>query len=104
MIRKATKMKIYQHCYAEYKLRHDKLWPEMAAMLKGHGAKNYSIFLDEETGFLFAYVEIESEQLWAKVAQTDICQKWWAYMADIMETNDDHSPKSWPLTDVFYLA
>lgn len=103
MIRKATKMKVHQDAYEEYKKRHDELWPEMEVMLKEHGAHNYSIFLDEDLGLLFAYVEIESEELWAKTASTEICQKWWAYMADIMETNSDNSPKAWELKDVFYL-
>jgi len=103
MIRKATKMKVLPDCYEEYKKRHDELWPDMAAMLKSHGASRYSIFLDEETGSLFAYVILESEERWAQVAKTEICQKWWAYMKDIMETNDDNSPKSWELTEVFYL-
>jgi len=103
MIRTATKMKVYTDCYEEYKRRHDELWPEMEAILKSHGAHQYSIFLDEETGTLFAYVEIESEEKWAKVAQTEVCQKWWAYMKDIMETNSDDSPKSQKLKEVFYL-
>jgi len=30
-------------------------------------------------------------------------QKWWTYMKDIMETNDDHSPVSTSLKEVFYL-
>ena len=103
MIRKASKMKVFPECYAEYKKRHDELWPEMEAMLKEHGAHHYSIFLDEETGTLYAYVIIESEEKWSEVAQTEICQKWWAYMKDIMETNVDSSPKSWDLKEVFYL-
>jgi len=96
-------MKVFPGQYEEYKKRHDELWPEMEAMLKEHGAHNYSIFLDEETGTLFAYVVIESEEKWGAVAQTEICQKWWAYMKDIMESNEDNSPKSWPLQEVFYL-
>ena len=30
-----------------------------------------------------------------------IVQKWWAYMADIMDTNPDNSPVSIPLKEVF---
>ena len=104
MIRVATKMKVYPDCYEAYIRRHDKLWPEMKAVLKSHGVHHYSIFLDEETGTLFAYVEIESEAKWAQVAQTEVCQKWWAYMKDLMETNPDNSPKSQGLKEVFYLA
>jgi len=104
MIRKATKMKVLAGCYEEYQKRHDELWPEMETMLKAHGASQYSIFLDQETGDLFAYVVLESEALWAEVPKQEICQKWWAYMSDIMEVNADHSPKSWALDEVFYLG
>ncbi|MBE0341640.1 L-rhamnose mutarotase, partial [Paenibacillus sp. 28ISP30-2] len=72
-------------------------------VLKRHGAHNYSIFLDEETGSLFAFLEIEDEEKWGQIAQTDICQKWWAYMEPLMETNPDNSPVSRNLKEVFYL-
>lgn len=104
MIRKGSKMKVYPHAFEEYKKRHDELWPEMADMLRAHGAKDYSIFLDEETGTLFAYVTIASEKRWSEVAETAICQKWWQYMKDIMETNEDGSPVSQELKEVFYLS
>jgi len=103
VIRKASKMRVFPECYGEYKKRHDELWPEMRAMLKEHGARDYSIFLDEETGALFAYVEIESERRWNEIARTEVCRKWWAYMRDIMETNADGSPKATDLREVFYL-
>ena len=96
-------MHVFPDYYEEYKRRHDKLWPEMAEVLKRHGAHNYSIFLDEETGSLFAFLEIEDEEKWEQVAQTDICQKWWAYMEPLMETNPDKSPVSRNLKEVFYL-
>ncbi|MDQ0178024.1 L-rhamnose mutarotase [Bacillus chungangensis] len=103
MIRKASVMFVYKECYEEYKRRHDELWPEMAAALKAHGAHNYSIFLDEETGRLYAYLEIEDEKKWADMAKTEVCQKWWAYMEPLMETNQDNSPVSVELKEVFYL-
>ncbi len=49
---------------AEYKRRHDALWPEMAAVLKEHGVHAYSIFLHPTTGQLFASVQIEDEERW----------------------------------------
>ena len=102
MIRKGGIMTVYKDCYEEYKKRHDELWPEMALELKKHGAHNYSIFLEEETGKLFAYLEIEDEEKWTLMSKTAICAKWWAYMADIMETNPDNSPVYKDLKDVFY--
>ena len=103
MIRKAVKMKVCSGQHEEYKKRHDEIWEPLKKVLKNHGAHNYSIFLDKETNSLFAYVEIESEELWDKVAETEECKKWWNFMEDIMETNEDNSPKSTELREVFYL-
>ena len=96
-------MYVKKEAYDEYKKRHDEIWPEMAAELKRHGAHNYSIFLHRETGQLFAYLEVESEEKWDQMASTEVCQKWWKYMDPLMETNEDHSPVSIDLDEVFYL-
>lgn len=100
---KAFKMKLYEGMKAEYEKRHNNLWPEMKDMIHNYGGKNYSIFLDEDTNTLFAYIEIENEEKWSMSADTEICRKWWAYMADIMETNEDNSPVSIDLRNVFHL-
>jgi L-rhamnose mutarotase len=103
MIRKASIMKVFKDCHEEYRRRHDELWPEMREMLLEHGVVSYSIFLDEENNLLFAYLEIEDEERWAKSAETSVCSKWWEYMEDIMETNEDNSPVSRELKEVFFL-
>ncbi len=97
------KMKLYEGMEEEYIDRHNQLWPEMIDMLHAHGGKNYTIFLDRETNHLFGYIEIEDEALWAKSADTAINRKWWDFMADIMETNEDNSPVSKPLVNVFHM-
>ncbi|MCG6213661.1 MULTISPECIES: L-rhamnose mutarotase [Vibrio] len=89
---------------AQYQQRHDELWPELAQTLKAHGAHNYSIFLHPDTLQLFGYVEVESQARWQTIANTEVCQRWWSFMAELMEVNDDSSPQSTPLTDMFYLA
>ena len=100
---KGFKMYLNEGMEAEYKRRHDELWPEMKEMIHEFGGKNYSIFLDGDTNILFGYIEIESEEKWAKSADTAICRKWWDYMADIMKVNPDNSPVSIDLADVFHL-
>lgn len=97
------KMKLYEGMEEEYIDRHNQLWPEMIDMLHAHGGKSYTIFLDRETNLLFGYIEIEDEALWAKSADTAINRKWWDFMADIMETNEDNSPVSKPLVNVFHM-
>jgi len=103
LIRKANIMYVYKDKYDEYKKRHDELWPEMRKALKDHGANNYSIFLEPTTGQLFAYLEVEDEEKWSVISQTEICKKWWAYMEPLMVTNTDNSPKSTLLEEVFYI-
>ena len=102
-IRKAFVMSVHAGCEEEYEIRHNPIWKELEALLKAHGVSNYSIFLHPETRQLFGYAEIESEELWNKIAQTEICQRWWAHMADIMPANPDKSPVSAPLKEVFHL-
>lgn len=88
---------------AEYERRHSPIWTELENTLKQHGVSNYSIFLHPETNQLFAYAEIEDEARWNAIAQTDVCQRWWKHMGDIMPSNPDNSPVSLPLNEVFHI-
>lgn len=103
MIRKSIKMQLYPGMAEEYEKRHRALWPSMIEMIHAHGGSNYSIFLDQETNVLYGYLEIEDEEKWAKLADTEVNRKWWDYMADIMETNADNSPVCTDLVPVFHL-
>ena len=103
MTRKGFKMFLYPGMAQEYEKRHNELWPEMKDMIHAHGGHNYSIYLDPETNVLYGYLEVEDEELWAKSADTAINRKWWDYMADIMETNEDNSPVCVDLEPMFYL-
>ena len=103
MQRIAFKMKLFKGSEAEYKRRHDELWPELKTLLKQAGIKDYSIFLDEETNTLFGYLTINDATQLDELPGHPVMQKWWKYMKDIMETNDDNSPVNIPLKEVFYL-
>lgn len=103
MIRKAFLMKANPDAHDEYERRHHPIWTELQTVLKNHGVSNYSIFLERETNQLFGYAEIESEELWQKIAATDECRRWWAFMKDVMATNEDDSPVSIELREVFHL-
>lgn len=104
MIRKAFLMTLKPGAEAEYEKRHNPIWPELQAVLKSHGVKTYSIFLDGSDELkLFAYAEIESEELWQRIADADVCRRWWAYMKDLMLTNPDDSPVVADLKEVFHL-
>ena len=103
MIRKAFIMSVNAGSESEYRKRHSPVWDDLVAVLRDHGVHNYSIFLHPETRQLFGYVEIEDEERWAAIARTDVCQRWWKHMADVMPANPDHSPVSLDLNEVFHL-
>jgi L-rhamnose mutarotase len=103
MIRKAFLMTLKPGNQAEYEQRHKPIWAELQAALKAHGVSNYSIFLNRQTEQLFAYAEIESEELWNQLAETEVCQRWWAFMKDLMLTNPDNSPVAVALDEVFHM-
>lgn len=102
-MRVAFKMKLKPGFKEEYKRRHDELWPELKTLLKEQGVKDYSIFFDEETNILFGVQNQEGDSSSQDLGTLEIVQKWWAYMADIMETNPDNSPVTVSMDEVFYL-
>jgi L-rhamnose mutarotase len=103
MIRKAFVMSVNAGSELEYQERHSPIWDDLTTVLRDHGVNNYSIFLHPETRQLFAYVEIEDEQRWAAIARTEVCQRWWKYMGDVMPSNPDNSPVGIDLNEVFHL-
>jgi L-rhamnose mutarotase len=103
MRRNAFVMKLKPGFEAEYKKRHDEIWPDLAKELKAAGISDYSIFLDERTGYLFAVQKLTDDNTAAHLPQTAVVKKWWAYMKDIMDSNPDNSPVATPLQEVFHL-
>lgn len=103
MERMAFKMHLNEGQKEEYKKRHAEIWPELKLLLKESGISEYSIFLDEETNTLFAFQKVSGEGGSQNLGKTEIVQKWWKYMADIMKTNPDNSPVSVELEEVFYM-
>ena len=103
MLRNAFKMKLKPGAVEEYKRRHDALWPELARELRAAGVSDYSIFLDEDTLTLFAVQKLADGHTAGALPQTAIVQKWWAYMAPLMEVNPDRSPACTGLREVFHL-
>jgi L-rhamnose mutarotase len=96
-------MSVNEGAEAEYERRHRPIWKELEDTLLAHGVATYSIYLDPETRDLFGYVEYESEEQWSAIAGTDVCQRWWRHMRDVMPANADASPVSRDLREVFHI-
>lgn len=87
----------------EYKRRHDEIWPELVEELGAAGVSDYSIFLHPQTLQLFGVLKRADNHKMDELPQTEVMQKWWRYMADIMEAEADNSPVSVPLQKLFHL-
>jgi L-rhamnose mutarotase len=99
----AMKMHLQPGMEAEYKRRHDEIWPELSALLKDAGVSDYSIHLDRETSTLFAVLWRTDDHTMDDLPNHPVMQRWWAYMADIMATNEKGEPIAIPLETVFHL-
>ena len=88
---------------AEYKKRHDQIWPELSQALRDAGVSDYSIWLDRETNMLFATLVRSDDNTLAELPQTEINRRWWAFMADVMAYNPNGTPVQVDLEQVFQL-
>lgn len=104
MYRLAFKMRLHPGSAAEYKKRHDNIWPELTQLLKKARISDYSIFLDDETNILFAVLKADELDAVERLPTSQLMKDWWSYMSDIMETNPDYSPVSRVLSEMFYMA
>ena len=100
----AFRMRLNPGEAAEYKRRHDAIWPELVRALTEAGVVDYRIFLDEETNALFAVLTRRADHRMDVLPDQPVMRRWWAMMADIMQTEPDDSPTSAPLSEVFRFA
>jgi L-rhamnose mutarotase len=97
----AFRMRLHPGSEDEYRRRHDAIWPELRALLTDAGIRDYSIHLDRETGMLFGVIWRADDHRMDELPAHPVMQRWWAYMADIMETRPDNEPVAVPLETVF---
>ena len=99
----AFRMKLKPGTTAEYKRRHDEIWPELTQLLGEAGIYDYSIFLDEEDMHLFAVLKLKEVNKRDLLPSQPVMRRWWVYMQDLMYTQPDGRPNEWPLTPLFHL-
>ena len=99
----AFRMTLHEGQLDEYRRRHDEIWPELVALLKEAGVEDYSIHYDAETRALFGVLWRRDNHEMADLPSHPVMQKWWAHMADIMETHANNEPVATPLVNVFHM-
>jgi L-rhamnose mutarotase len=99
----AFRMQLNPGMEAEYKRRHDAIWPELVSLLKNAGVSDYSIHLDRETDTLFGVLWRTDDHRMDGLPYHPVMQRWWAHMADIMATDQNNEPILTPLVTVFHM-
>jgi len=105
MQRYAWKARILPGMREEYIKRHDEIWPEMLALLREAGIRNYSIWNTGDE--LFGYYECELGAEHAARVQRDspVVDRWNEYMKDVMVMDMDPVTGAQPLmSEVFYMS
>ena len=100
----AFKMLLNPGKEAEYKKRHDEIWPELVILLKQASVSDYSIHFDRETHILFGVLWRKKNHTMDQLPVEPVMQKWWAHMADIMATDLNNEPLAIPLETMFHMA
>jgi L-rhamnose mutarotase len=88
---------------AEYQRRHERIWPELSALLRDAGISDYSIFLDPTTNVLFAVLRRSAGHAMDALPQSALMQRWWRHMADIMVVDADQAPVQAALVPMFHM-
>lgn len=99
----AFRMQLNPGAEAEYRKRHDDIWPELVALLHEAGVEDYSIHLDPETNALFGVMWRRRDHAMAALPEHPVMQRWWAHMADLMQTHPDNAPVARDLVPLFHL-
>lgn len=99
----AFRMQLHRGQADEYRRRHDEIWPELVALLREAGVVDYRIFLDEPTHGLFAVLTRRTDHALDALPAHPVMRRWWAMMADLMDTHPDDEPVQVPLTEMFRL-
>ena len=90
---------------AEYKKCHEKVWPDVLAMIEQCHIQNYSIYYKD--GFLFSYFEYTGKDYaadMAKMAADPKTQEWWAYVKPMQEPLATRQDGEWwaEMEEVFH--
>lgn len=99
----AFRMRLRPGMQAEYRRRHDAIWPEMLAALRAEGILHYEIFLCPDSGEVFAFQFRTTPAATAPEAADPVIRRWRVHMADVLEMDGD-MPLRLPLERVFAMT
>lgn len=101
---RAFEMQLYSGRIAEYRRRHDAIWPDLVAALRESGVRDYRIFVNEASHRLLAVMWLDDDHRVDSLAELPVMQRWWDAMADLMATGPDNAPVTEDLEPLFVMT
>jgi len=98
-------LKVKKEKIAEYRERHQDVWPEMLDALRRTGWHNYSLFMHDD-GLLFGYLETPDsfQAALAGMSREEVNARWQTFMAPYFEGLGVHADQMMQeLEEVFHL-
>ena len=88
MQRKCFLLQLKQDRIDDYLAAHD-VWPDMLDAIRHAGIKNYSLFLQRDTGLIVGYFEADDpDQALRTLGESTINARWQAHMAEYFASTD----------------
>ena len=106
MKRVAFVLKVKEGKLQDYKIHHQRVWPEMLDALRRTGWHNYSLFVRKD-GLLFGYLETPEnlQTAQAGMAKEEVNARWQEFMTPYFESLQGARPDEMmlELEEVFHL-
>jgi L-rhamnose mutarotase len=81
---------------AEYRRRHDEIWPELVAELKAAGISNYTLFRRGREVYAYCECEPDAATAFGRVGATEVNRRWSEWFEDVIEAlTDDAGELRW---------
>ncbi len=94
---------LYPGTEAEYKRRHDEIWPELVQALQEAGIKNYTLFRRGMQVMAYAECDPDAETAFGKVGATEVNRRWSEWFEDIIVTLTDDQGRLFQAEEVWHL-
>jgi L-rhamnose mutarotase len=101
MIRQAFTLRLKPGALAEYKERHDNIWPELVEEIERSGIATMTAF--EADPVIFYYSEIADPEAWNRLWATEIHDRWAEAFQPLIDFKEDGSLDTGTLQEIFHL-
>jgi L-rhamnose mutarotase len=101
VIRRAFTLRLKPGALAEYKDRHDRIWPELVAEIERSGIGTMTAF--EADPMIFYYSEITDPDAWDRLWSTEIHDRWAEQFKPLIDFNPEGGVDAGDLREIFHL-